>query len=211
MYTPHRYRVTDEATIDAFVVANGFAALVTVGTDGTPTATHLPLELVRGEGGERRLEGHFARANPHWKSIAAGARALAIFSGPHTYVSPTWYDHENVPTWNYQAVHLSGPIELVDEPATLLAMVRRLSLHYEPNGPTGDGFDVDRMTPRLRDAELGGIVGFRIRVERVEAAFKLSQNRDRKNLERIVAKLRERGDDASRAIADAMLAHAPAG
>ena len=206
MYAPNRYRVDDPATIDAFLRTHGFATLITIAA-GEPTATHLPLELAIDAEGKRILEGHFARANPHWKAIEPGSRALAVFLGPHAYVSPTWYDHENVPTWNYQAVHCSGPIELVHDPAELLAMVRRLSLHYEPDGPlapAGEAFDVDRMTPRLREAELRGIVGFRVRVEKVEAAFKLSQNRDAANLERIVAKLRERGDEASRAIAAAM-------
>ncbi len=205
MYVPHRYRVTDERTLDAFVRAHGFATLMTV-ADGVPLASHLPIELVTDESGQRTLEGHVARANPQWKSLRDGARALAIFAGPHAYVSPTWYDHENVPTWNYQAVHASGPIELVHDPAELLAMVRRLSRHYEPDADSGAGFDVDRMTPRRRDAELLGIVGFRLRVETLEASFKLSQNRDGANRERIVAKLRERGDASSLAVAAAMAA-----
>lgn len=210
MYAPPRYRVTDDATIDAFLRAHGFATLVTVAPDGEPTASHLPIELVHDAGGGRTLEGHFARANPHWKSIAPGTRALVVFTGPHAYVSSSWYDHENVPTWNYQAVHCAGPIELVHDPAELLGMVRRLSLHYEPDGPAGRGFDVDRLTSRFRDAELRGIVGFRVAVETVDAAFKLSQNRDATNRERIVAKLRERGDDDSKAIADAMARLPPA-
>jgi transcriptional regulator len=202
VYAPLRYRVTDDATVDAFVRRHGFAALVTA-DGGRPVATHVPIELVRDAGGARVLEGHVAKANPHWRSWRDGARALAVFAGPHAYVSSTWYDHENVPTWNYQAVHLSGPLEVVHDREELLAMLRRLSEHYEPAG-VEPRFEVDRMTPRLRDAELLGIVGFRIRVDAVEAAFKLSQNRDEANRARIVAKLRERGDADSAAVADAM-------
>lgn len=202
MYVPRRYQVTDPETIDAFVRAHGFGLLVTA-RDGVPTATHVPIELLDSAPG-RVLEGHVARANPHWQAVADGDPALAVFLGPHTYVSSSWYDHENVPTWNYQAVHMSGPIALVEDPAELLAMVRRLARHYEPAGAASGGFDVDAMTPRLRDAELRGIVGFRIRVERVEASFKLSQNRDAANRARVVAKLRERGDPGSLAIAEAM-------
>jgi transcriptional regulator len=109
----------------------------------------------------------------------------------------------HVPTWNYQAVHLSGPIEPVHDPAELLDMVRRLARHYEPAGTPG-GFDVDRLTPRFRAAELRGIVGFRVRVERVEAAFKLSQNRDAADRARVVERLRARGDAGSAAVAQAM-------
>jgi transcriptional regulator len=201
MYVPHRYKIAD-AEIDEFVRAHGFGLLVT-NADGTPTATHIPVELLRGADGERLLEGHVARANRQWQSLTAGSPALVVFAGPHAYISASWYDHENVPTWNYQAVHMSGPLALVHDPAELLAMVRRLARHYEPEAAIG-GFDVDRMTPRLRDAELAGIVGFRIRVERVEAAFKLSQNRDAANLARVVTKLRERGDANSVAVAAAM-------
>jgi transcriptional regulator len=202
MYVPRRYEVTDPQAIDEFVRAHGFATLIT-SRDGLPNGTHVPIELLRSPAG-RILEGHVARANPHWQAIADGDRALAVFLGPHAYVSPSWYDHENVPTWNYQAVHMSGPIELVQDAAELLVMVRGLSLHYEPDGVAGGGFDVDAMTTKLRDAELRGIVGFRIHVDRVEAAFKLSQNRDATNRARVRAKLRERGDPDSLAVANAM-------
>lgn len=202
MYVPRRYEVTDSHTIDEFVRAHGFGLLITA-RDGVPAGTHVPMELLRSTQG-RILEGHVARANPHWQAIADGDRALAVFLGPHAYVSSSWYDHENVPTWNYQAVHMSGPIELVQDAADLLVMVRRLSLHYEPDGVAGGGFDVDAMTPKLREAELRGIVGFRIRVDQVEAAFKLSQNRDAANRANVRARLRERGDPASLAVAAAM-------
>jgi transcriptional regulator len=202
MYVPHRYRVDDERALDEFVRAHGFALLLTA-AGGVPTGSHVPVELVRTADGARLLEGHLARANPQWRTFGGGARALAVFLGPHAYVSSSWYDHENVPTWNYQAVHLSGPIEPVHDPAELLDMVRRLARHYEPAG-TPDGFDVDRLTPRFRAAELRGIVGFRVRVERVEAAFKLSQNRDAANRARVVERLRARGDAGSAAVAEAM-------
>lgn len=202
MYVPRRYQVQDPDTVDAFVRAHGFALLVTA-RDGVPSATHVPIELLDSPQG-RVLEGHVARANPHWQAVGDGDPALAVFLGPHAYVSSSWYDHENVPTWNYQAVHMSGPIALVHDPGELLPMVRRLALHYEPDAAATGGFDVDAMTAKLRDAELRGIVGFRIRVERVEASFKLSQNRDATNRARVVAKLRERGDSGSVAIAAEM-------
>ena len=203
MYTPYRYRVTDEAAIDAFVEAHGFAALVSA-EGGVPVATHVPIELVRDADGGRVLEGHVARANPHWKSWRPGTRALALFTGPHAYVSSTWYGHENVPTWNYQAVHLGGAIEVVTDREVLLQMLRRLARHYEPESQAGPRFDVERMTPSLRDAEILGIVGFRIRVDSVEASFKLSQNRDAADRARVIARLRERGDAGSLGVAAAM-------
>jgi len=203
MYVPRFHRVAAGELLDAFVRDHGFGALVTA-PDGVPIATHLPLELILDADGKRWLEGHVAKANPQWKHVAAGARCLAIFTGPHTYVSPTWYGHENVPTWNYQAVHLSGTGTLVEDREHLMAMLRRLTRHYEPEGSSAPVFDLDRMSPSLRDSELKGLAAFRILVEVVEAAFKLSQNRNAEDYDSVIRRLRERGDAESLAVADAM-------
>ncbi len=204
MYIPTRYRVTDDDTIDAFLAANGFATLVTSGPGGL-MATHLPVEFERGEDGARLVQGHVAKGNPQWRELEHG-EPLLIVLGPHTYVTPTWYDHPNVPTWNYQAVHCSGPVRLVSDRAEQLRMVRRLAEHYEPPGSPPPRFDVDAMPAGLRDAELKGIVAFEMRVTQVEAAFKLSQNRHTADHARITRELMARPDDGSRAVARAMAA-----
>lgn len=203
MYVPPRYRVTDDATIDAFLRAHGFGTLVTHGPGGL-MATHLPLELAHDAAGRRRITGHVARANSQWRQLEQTGEALVVVLGPHAYISPTWYDHPNVPTWNYQAVHLSGPVRLIHDAAALLPDVRALSEHYEPPSQPPPRFDVDRMPEKLRAAELKGIVGFEMEVRHVDAAFKLSQNRHAGDKASIIAALRARGDDASRAIAEAM-------
>ncbi len=201
MYIPPRYRVSDDATIDAFLAANGFATLVTSGPGGL-MATHLPVECSR-EDAVRLFRGHLSRANNQWNELRAAGEALLIFLGPHTYISPTWYDHPNVPTWNYQAVHVSGTVRLV-EGEELEKAVRELSQRHEPPSQPPPRFDMDQMPADLKAAELKGIVGFELRAAKVEAAFKLSQNRHDADFANIVKELKARGDDASLEVARGM-------
>ncbi len=208
MYIPPRYRVSDDAAIDAFLREHGLATLVTHGPGGL-MATHVPVELDRDAGGARRFAGHVSKANPQWRELEAAGEALLVFLGPHCYVSPTWYDHPNVPTWNYQAVHVSGPVRVIHAAADLTTDLRALAEHYEPPAQPAPRFDLDTMPEGLRASEIKGIVGFVLTATRVEAAFKLSQNRHDADHERIVRELRARGDDASRAIAEAMAAQRP--
>jgi len=201
MYYPKLFSESDPAVIDAFIRAHGFATLVTA-RDGVPESSHVPLELVHATDGTRVLEGHFARANGQWRHLEAGAPVLAIFAGPHAYVSSSWYADENVPTWNYMVVHAWGTARLVNDEGEVRDMLRRLSRHYEPGG----AFDVDRLTPGFYAKEVRGIVAFTIRVERLAAKFKLSQNRNEADHANVVRRLRERPDDDSRGIAEAMAA-----
>ena len=202
MYVPPRYRVEDDAAIDAFVRANAFATLVSHGRDGL-MASHVPVELAAGADG-RRITGHLSKANPQWHQLEEAGEAMIVVLGAHAYISPTWYDHPNVPTWNYQAVHLYGTVRTVHDLHALADDLRVLSRHYEPETQPPPRFDLDAMPPGLRDAEMKGIVGFEMRVTRVDAAFKLSQNRHAADHARIVSELMARGDDASVAIAEAM-------
>ena len=203
MYLPKLNAVTDPEVIDRFIRDHGFATLITT-AGAAPEVTHLPIELVRTSAGERVLEGHLSRANPQCKDLGTGARALIIFSGAHSYISPTWYDHENVPTWNYLVVHASGTPTLVADDAGLREMLVRLSSHYEPEGSPPPRFAVETMTPAYYQKEASGIVGFRIAVDTIQAKFKLSQNRHNADHARIVLKLRERGDENSVQVANAM-------
>lgn len=202
MYIPPRYRVTDDQLIDDFIRANGFATLFTSGSGG-PMATHIPVELERTPEG-RRFHGHLSKANPQWQQLAEAGEALLVFLGPHCYVTPTWYDHPNVPTWNYQSVHVTGTVRIFDTPHELAPDLRELSQHYEPPTQPPPRFDFDTMPADLRAAEIKGIVGFELVPTKVEAAFKLSQNRNDRDFAHIVTELEARGDDASRAIAAAM-------
>ena len=188
MYVPDHFAVTDPAVLFDFIARHSFGLLVSR-RDGEPFATHLPLLLDRAT---NTLVGHVARANPQWRSLA-GQTVLVVFSGPHAYVSPSWYESDNVvPTWNYVAVHAYGRAEVFEEPAALLAVVRDSVRTYEASMPRPWDFpDGSQYIERL----LKGIVGVRVAVERWEGKWKMSQNHPAERREKVVRALREGGQD----------------
>lgn len=174
LYVP-RFNVMDPDDVRPFVHAVGTAQLVTVGEDGTPDATFLPV-LWEGD----RLVGHLARANPHWRRIVDGSPALAIVTGADTYVSPSWYatkaEHGKVvPTWNYSVVHLRGAVTVHDDPVWVRGLVTRLTDRHEQ--PRAEPWAVTDAPADYVDKNLRPIVGVELVVGSVEAKAKLSQNR----------------------------------
>ena len=195
MYTPKFNQVQDRALLLEAMRAYSFAILFGANSETEAQATHLPL-VVKDEGPHGLLEGHFARANRHWQSLA-GRETLVVFPGPHSYVSPSLYTEElSVPTWNYIAVHAYGTLTLVEDDAGKEALLAGLIAMHDPayaeqwrNLPEG-----------YRRTMLGNIVGFRIPIERIEGKFKLSQNRkeqERHNVQTAQAT----GNDDQRALA----------
>jgi transcriptional regulator len=183
MYTPKFNQVSDRALLIGAMRAYSFAILFgPIG--GTETngnvATHLPL-VVKDEGEHGLLEGHFAKANSHWQALA-GRETLVVFSGPHSYVSPTLYVEElSVPTWNYVAVHAHGTMEMVEDDAGKEKLLAGL---IEANEP-GYAKQWNGLPDGFRRSMLAGIVGFRIPIAQIEGKFKISQNRpeaDRRNV-----------------------------
>jgi transcriptional regulator len=206
MYIPKRYEEKDLEKVHAFIRENSFAILVSV-LDGLPVATHIPLLLEKDEQGRDVLVGHIARGNEQKKTFgdgadvgAGGMKVLAIFPGPHAYVSPRWYTQMNVPTWNYMAVHVYGTLRVI-EGEELRAALSRLVDNYERHLPRP--VEIGEIGEKQVTAEMRGIVGFRILVEEIQAAYKLSQNRDERSYQEVVRKLEE-GDEASRAVAEEM-------
>ena len=197
LYVP-RFNVMDADDVRPFVDAVAAAQLVTVGDDGTPDATFLPV-LWEGD----RLVGHLARANAHWRRIVAGSSALAIVTGPDTYVSPSWYatkaEHGKVvPTWNYSVVHLRGRIVVHDDPDWVRALVTRLTDRHEQQRDEPwavTDAPADYVTKNLRP-----IVGVELVVESVEAKAKLSQNRSDEDRAGVAAGLAADGVDPSRLV-----------
>jgi transcriptional regulator len=171
MYTPKFNQVSDRATLIEAMRAYSFAILF--GPAGELRATHLPL-LVMDEGEHGTLLGHFARANPHWAALA-GRETLVVFPGPHTFVSPTLYTEPlSVPTWNYIAIHAYGNLETIQDPDRKNALVEELIQVHDPAY-------LDRwrsMPDNSQTRMLTGIVGFHIPISRIEAKFKLGQNRN---------------------------------
>jgi transcriptional regulator len=174
LYVPAHFRVDDPETLARFIEANAFASLVSHGAGGLQVS-HVPLLAERADDGKLRLLGHVARANEHWKGLESATEVLAIFHGPHAYVSPTWYaSHPSVPTWNYAVVHAHGKARLMDE-AELHELLMRLSSTYE--APNPKPWRMSELPAPYVDGMLKMIVGFEIEVERLEGKFKLSQNR----------------------------------
>ncbi|WP_395504378.1 FMN-binding negative transcriptional regulator [Ectopseudomonas hydrolytica] len=179
MYCPAAFRQDDLPSLHAQIHASGLAIVTSSGAQGLQ-ASHLPLLLEPGEGEFGTLYGHFARANGHWRDLAAGAEALVVFSGADAYVHPGWYpakaEHGKVvPTWNYIAVHAWGQAEVFDEPERLLELVSRLSERHEQGRP--QPWAVSDAPRDYIDSMLRAIVGFALPIRRLEGKWKLSQNR----------------------------------
>lgn len=175
MYVPHHFATDDADGLIARLARRWAGVLITVGEDGAPVGTHLPILW---DAEKRVVTGHIARANPHWKQGAG--KGLIVLSGPEAYVTPAWYpskaEHgKTVPTWNYEAVHITGQVEWFDDAARLEAVVAELSNFHEHDRaePWAIG---DAPRPYI-DALLRGIVGVTLTAERVEAKRKLSQNK----------------------------------
>jgi len=200
MYIPPSFAVTDPARLHGFVAANPFGLLVS-NVEGVPFATHLPFLLDRDAGPHGQLLGHMARANPHWHTLD-GREVLAVFSGPHGYVSPAWYEAENVvPTWNYVAVHAYGTCRLIDDSAALAAILTASVATFE--GPVPYPWKLDtagEFFARL----VKGIVGFRIEVSRLEGKWKLSQNQPAERRAKVERALAASADPAAQEVARMM-------
>lgn len=201
MYTPSAFAVSDRDTLHDFIVVHSFATLVSSNVDVTD-ASHLPLLLDRNSGEHGQLTGHFAKANPHWKDLD-GQNVLAVFHGPHAYISPTWYGEQNVvPTWNYVAVHVRGTIRLEHDRDRLLDIVRQSVETYEAAMPTP--WSLDSAEPSFIDKLLDAIVGFTIDIEQLKGKWKLNQNHSVERQQRVIAGLRTRPDAGSQEVASLM-------
>lgn len=186
MYTPRAFAETDLSQLDALIATDPFVTLVTVGNDGVPLVSHLPV-LYRRDGDAVLVEGHWARPNPQARG---GDPALVIVHGPHAYVSPGWYPDKEaaarVPTWNYAVAHLHGRLERYDDEATLGDLIARLSERFETAIGSDWRYEHDRDDLR---SQLRGIVGFRFVPQRIELKFKLSQNHPEANRRAVIAAL----------------------
>ena len=198
IYIPKNFEERDTGRLHALIRDYSFGTLVSAGDAGIQVS-HLPFVL---DAQRNRLLGHMARANPQWQSMQADANVVAIFQGPHHYVSPAWYAHHpSVPTWNYAVVHVQGRARLVSEPRQLEAMLRELVDQNEAPAPQPWRMD---LPSGYQEKMIGGIVGFEIDIMRVEGKFKLSQNRPPDDQARVVDALEGIGSENARGIAALM-------
>jgi len=200
---PPRYATDDHDLMIALIRDNGFAVLVTRDADDATgmSANHLPLEWDPDGGPEGRLLGHMAAGNMQWQAFDGNTPALAVFQGPHAYLSPRWYvSRDVVPTWNYAAVHVTGRPRVIGDAEQSSSVIASLVSHYE--GP--DGWSMDGMGAEFREMMLKGIVAFEMPIERIEGKQKMSQNRTPEDVAAAVAELRALGGDQSLAVAEIM-------
>jgi transcriptional regulator len=205
MYIPASFREDDPDELRALMRAHSFGTLVSV-LDGAPFATHLPF-LVDGEGdGPTVLRAHLARANPQWRAWEHGGEGevLAIFTGPHAYVSPTWYAEPGpaVPTWNYTAVHAYGEPRLMSDDELRRSLADMVAVYEAGRDPV---YSMDTLPEEFVAARVGhGTVGIEIAVTRLEGKAKLSQNRPDADRRSVIAALRAQSTPDAHATAAAM-------
>jgi transcriptional regulator len=199
MYIPEFNRVRDQADMFSFVQTNPFAILVS-SSDSGPFATHIPI-LARQVDDQMVLHGHMAKANPHCSLLQGAQESLAIFHGPHAYISPKLYENrESVPTWNYAAVHVYGHPRAVTDPELLMEEVREIIQGFDP-----DYFaQWSSLNDKFRYGMLKQIVGFEMVAARIEAKFKISQNRTKVDQANVIASLEQAEDTAVSGVARMM-------
>ncbi|TJY43866.1 FMN-binding negative transcriptional regulator [Cohnella pontilimi] len=197
MYIPKHFAVHDKEKIFEFVEKNSFCILFS-NHNGSPEATHLPVVLDRDAGD---LSGHFAKQNTQWTDIEE-QEVLLVFQGPHSYISSSWYETNlSVPTWNYVAVHVYGTIELIKDKQEFLQTLKELVAKYEDaNSP----YHLDDTNEEYIQNMMNGIVGFKLKISKMEGKWKLSQNHSRERQQRVIDQLKQLPHDHAQQIARLM-------
>ncbi len=200
MYVPKTFEQPNLTACHGLIEANSFGTLVSV-SGGVPVATHIPFVLERERGANGTLVGHMARANPQCDLL--NAEALAVFQGPHAYVSPSWYEAAPaVPTWNYMAVHAYGTPEIIDDPGhARQALARLVDVHESSHSAL---WTLGSLPDEFVEEMIRGIIAFEIPVARLEGKWKLSQNRSAADRNGVIEGLRAQGDSMSHAVAQMM-------
>ena len=199
MYIPELYKNENAEEIKSFLKSNSFGILINQ-TEGKLWGTHIPLELETNAQGKEVLFGHVSKENPQWEAFENNNEVLAIFSGPHSYISSSWYDHENVPTWNYIAVHVYGKISIIEGDEMLFAL-KKLVNKYEATSE--NPVRIENLSEETM-RQTNGFVAFEIEINEIQAVKKLSQNRDDKNHSAIISELQKCPNENAHAIAHEM-------
>ena len=206
MYVPPHFLEDDKAALHRAIGETRLATLVTLGSEGME-ASHMPILLDAGEGPYGAIRGHLARANPQWRRATAETPALVMFLGPDAYVSPNWYATKRetgkvVPTWNYLAIHAYGRVEFFEDAERLRAIVTSLTQRHE--GRREKPWAVSDAPEDYIQAQLRGIIGFRLPIDRLEGKWKLSQNRPEADRRGVIEGLEGEGGALESTIAQRM-------
>lgn len=210
MYIQQQFEETRSEALDALIRSHPFATLVVQGESGL-LVNHIPLLLCESAEGERVLRGHVARANPLWREITEGREAVAVFQGPDSYVTPSWYaskkvDGKVVPTWNYAVVHVHGMPRAIEDAQWLIEHLKEMSDEQERGEAVP--WTLSDAPAEYIERLLGAIVGIEIPVAKIIGKWKVSQNRPLADRLGVAAGLQERADDRSLAMAELVLQHA---
>ena len=184
MYIPEKFNESDPGRLDELIASYPFGTLVTF-SDGRPFASHIPFIMH-----ENGILCHLAKANPQCKHLVKEKEVLCIFQGPHSYVSPSWYESPGVPTWNYAVVHVYGVPSIIDNTSALAILVERFTRHFEAGNS-------NPWKPDYDEHLLSAIVGISIHVTEIQGQFKLSQNRRQVGREKVMKRLESTGDPLS--------------
>jgi transcriptional regulator len=201
VYLPPAFTEKRPEMLLQHIERHDFGLLVTHGAEGL-VASHIPF-LIERDGDRLHLHGHLARPNPQVGDLARGGEVLAIFHGPHAYISPNWYTTgPSVPTWNYADVHAYGTVRLVEDAEWLRRFLVRLSERHEARNPVA--WRMQELPETYVETMLNGIIGLDIAVTRLEGKYKLSQNRPAADRPGVIAALEAQGDAESHAVARLM-------
>lgn len=196
MYIPKHFQIDNKNVIYDIINENGFATLFSE-HQGHPCATHLPLTLDKEKS---CLYGHFARPNEHWKDLE-DQEVLAVFHGPHCYISPSWYETDRaVPTWNYVAVHVYGKVEIIEGKELMNSLSDMVVKYERPNS----SYQFDQVDSRFIEGMTKGVVGFKIKINKIEGKAKLSQNHSIERRELVIQQLEQSANEDDRKIAHLM-------
>lgn len=199
MFIPPIFKNEDLAEVKDFIKANSFGILTTTNNNKI-WASHIPLELEQDLNGQEVIYGHIAKANFQWKDFEANKEVLLIFNGPHTYVSSSWYGHENVPTWNYIAVHVYGAIQIIEEDELRYSLKKLVDKYEAYSQKPVRMEDLSAKTMR----QIKGIVGFKVIISDIQAAYKLSQNRNEEDYHQIIEELKNTDNSLSKEVSERM-------
>ncbi|RCW77001.1 FMN-binding negative transcriptional regulator [Saliterribacillus persicus] len=200
MYIPNHFKINDETTNYEIINQHSFATLISQHS-GMPFATHLPLILNKEN---TYLYGHFARPNPQWEDLK-NQTVLAIFHGPHCYISPSWYEtNKAVPTWNYVTVHVYGEIELLEAEDELKDSLNEMVLKYED---PDSSYSLQDLDTKFLQGMSKGVQGFKVKIKRIEGKSKLSQNHSIERRERVINQLEQISNTDEKQIATLMKAN----
>jgi transcriptional regulator len=201
MYIPAHFKIKETAEIRTFVKAHPFGMLLSNGSQ-VPGVTHLPLQLMTDEEGKDSINIHLSKANPHANTLKDGERVVAVFLGTNGYISPRWYAaKDNVPTWNYTAVHAFGRLRKIEKEAELMKLVDQLTIEHEEGAESP--WRADWSVEKIRKM-LNAIIGYEMKVERWEGKKKIGQNRSAEDQASLKRNLEKSADSAYQFLAQQM-------